>query len=261
MILFLIRHAESANNALAQKVNQEKLGAKTYWAERYTDPPLTKLGEQQARRLADYFAKFGLDEEGPHREGSYGFDKIYASPMLRTLQTIQPSAERMKWQPEIWLDVYEDGGIFGGHPEQADSITEEPGLTRAEVMEKFPGYHIPEDFREEGWWNRGFESYKECNTRAIQVAQTLKQWGREGASEGAKRVAVISHGTFLDCLLKALLGYDNTRANSDNEELEGGFYHRHYNTGITRVDFLDNGFLVLRYFNRVEHLNADEYSG
>ncbi len=260
MILFLIRHAESANNALAQQVNQQKLGADAYWTQRYTDPPLTKLGEQQAQRLADYFAKFGLDEEGPHREGNYGFDKVYASPMLRTLQTIQPSAERMGWQPEIWLDVYEDGGIFGGHPKQPETITEEPGLTRAEIEERFPGYQIPAGFNNAGWWGRGFESYKQCDARARRVAQTLKQWGREGETNASKRVAIVSHGTFLDCLLKALLGYDNARA-SDDEEIEGGFYHRHYNTGITRIDFLENGFLVLRYFNRVEHLNADEYSG
>jgi broad specificity phosphatase PhoE len=59
-----------------------------------------------------------------------------------------------------------------------------------------------------------------------------------------ERIAVISHGGFMDALLKALTNQ------LPNPHL---FYH-HYNTGITSVDFRPDGTVDLRYLNRFDHL-------
>ena len=59
-----------------------------------------------------------------------------------------------------------------------------------------------------------------------------------------ERIALVSHGTFLDTLIRALLELPpDHRA-----------YYSHYNTAITRIDFLPNGYLILRYTNRIQHL-------
>jgi 2,3-bisphosphoglycerate-dependent phosphoglycerate mutase/probable phosphoglycerate mutase len=66
------------------------------------------------------------------------------------------------------------------------------------------------------------------------------------------RVALISHGTFLDNLLKALTG-----------RLPGHeFHYSLYNTSISRLDFTPSYqtgslFTVVRYTNRVDHLSPD----
>jgi len=65
-------------------------------------------------------------------------------------------------------------------------------------------------------------------------------------------VAAISHGTFMDSLLKAIVG-----------RLPGNeFYFNHHNTGITRVDFLPwedrSCAAFIRYVNRIDHLADDE---
>ena len=53
MQLYIIRHAQSYNNAL------------TDWTERVSDPPLTELGEQQADLLAAYLASTPAEAEQP----------------------------------------------------------------------------------------------------------------------------------------------------------------------------------------------------
>ena len=71
-------------------------------------------------------------------------------------------------------------------------------------------------------------------------------------AEDDESIAVVSHGTFMDSLLKALLG-----------RLPGNeFYFNHHNTGITRIDFQSwktSGVLpFIRYANRADHLTDDD---
>ena len=72
-------------------------------------------------------------------------------------------------------------------------------------------------------------------------------------SDEDEGIAAVSHGTFLDSLLKALLG-----------RLPGNeIYFNHHNTGITRVDFSTSRTessmsVTIRYTNRADHL-ADNH--
>ena len=75
-------------------------------------------------------------------------------------------------------------------------------------------------------------------------AATLRAWAT--AREG-ERIALVSHGTFLDALIKALFGQD----------FASQLYYTHYNTAISRIDFTPKGFLLLRYLNRTEHLSPE----
>jgi 2,3-bisphosphoglycerate-dependent phosphoglycerate mutase/probable phosphoglycerate mutase len=83
-----------------------------------------------------------------------------------------------------------------------------------------------------------------CDARAAKVAQTLRQWAEELPNE---RIALVSHGTFAESLVRALLGLPPDHRS----------FYSHYNTAITRIDFLADGYLFLRYLNRIQHLTPE----
>ena len=238
MILYLIRHGQSANNLLAEQL-KERPGPfpfETYMKSRVAEPPLTEMGEQQAERLGAYF-------DG--KEISH----LFCSPMLRTMQTMRPLAESQGREPAVWIDLHEHGGIFLRPGPNAQAVGF-PGLNRAEMGRLFPGYRL-DGIGENGWWRGDEEDLASCHARAVRVAEGLH--GMAMNSEEDESIAAVSHGTFMDSLLKALLG-----------RLPGNeLYFNHHNTGVTRVDFSssrsDNKTVVtVRYTNRAEHL-TDEH--
>lgn len=181
MDLYLIRHAQSTNQALNDR------------RETIFDPPLTELGERQAIHLAEFLSSG--KERLPYSDP--GIDSLVSSPMWRALQTTRPMSDVLELAPTVWLDVHE----------QVDATEPHPGSTRDKIKAEFPDYRLPEEITEQGWWNRADESRSECMERAIRVAQRL--WERRASDES---VAIVSHARFLDSLLKAffhqLPGYD-----------------------------------------------------
>jgi 2,3-bisphosphoglycerate-dependent phosphoglycerate mutase len=235
MELYLIRHAQSTNNALAEQ------------RDRVCDPPLTELGQHQAEIVAQHVAN-GLTPElskngsveathSDQRRG-YGITHLYCSPMIRALQTAQPIGQALDIAPEVWVDIHEQGGIFLDHGE-ARGVVGYPGKNRAEILAEFPHYRLPDDITEEGWWNNGYEDWPACQGRAIKVARQLREW-----ADSDRRIALVSHGGFIDTLLKALFDQLPSRH----------LWYHHYYTAITRVDFRQTGRLGLRFMNRIDHL-------
>ena len=130
MQLYIIRHAQSYNNAL------------TDWTERVSDPPLTELGERQA-------AAAGRRTWSGHRptipsspvralhyvnRTGFRFTRLFTSAMRRALQTAAPIGQAIGMQPEVWVDIHETGGVFLDYHEGRGL----PGLKRAEMAEQFP---------------------------------------------------------------------------------------------------------------------------
>lgn len=240
MELYIIRHAQSTNNVsmLYDGMNRE------------VDPPLTELGLQQAQTVADYLVTAHnidtwVDQRPDEREAIHGFNisTLYCSPMKRALQTCQPIAEALRLNPEVWIDLHEHGGMYKDHGEKR-GIVGYSGMTRAEMQETFPNYILGDDVTDLGWYDPdgGAEDIAGCQARAIRVAKTL----REQVTTN-ERIALVTHGTFSDCLIKALLNL-----------LPGHDVHfNHYNTAISRVDFREGGKTVLRYTNRVNHLKPE----
>jgi broad specificity phosphatase PhoE len=240
MKVFIIRHAQSANNYLG-----ESLGFDDYMAQRDPEPPLTELGHRQSQLVATHLVS-NLHPERKQEESAtgYAFTRILCSPMLRTLQTAWPISQQMGVTPEVWIDIHEQGGIFRGNPRLGDVPIGLPGLTRSEMLAQFPGYRLPDAMTEQGWWMGSYEEMVACTARAVLVAQTLRRWASETPNE---RIALVSHGTFTDSLIRALLGLP----------AEHPVYYNHYNTAITRIDFLPDGLMFLRYLNRIQHLAPD----
>lgn len=242
MELYLIRHGQSANNALPDDNG------------RVHDPPLTALGQQQAAAVAQYvknaiqpdpiIASPQTGQTQPLRQVGYGITHLYSSAMYRALQTAAPIGQALGITPQVWVDIHEHGGIYLDHADGRGKVGF-PGKTRTEILAEFADYILPENLTEQGWWNQGYEELAACQLRAVQVAKQLREWA-VGIHQDA-RVALVTHGTFMDNLIKALLNYGQAN----------GHFHWHYNTAITRLDFVREDFTVVRYINRIEHLTPE----
>lgn len=241
MQLYLVRHAQSFNNAHVDHPNQ-----------RVPDPPLTELGFAQAKRLAHYLQSAVEPDRASDtlawRYGNldtlgYHIDRIITSPMLRALQTAQPLADALNVPVDVWWEICERGGMFEYRQGTAHGY---PGLTREQIREQFPHYELPLRVGNNGWWHGGQESRDASRRRAIDVearlrAQSIEHWR-------GQRILMVSHAGFLDVLLKSFL-LENLTAEADERNV-----YFFYNTSISRMDFLSTGEIGLRYTNRLPHL-------
>lgn len=235
MELYFIRHAQSANNKL-----YDETGA---WNKRDSDPELTELGHEQARRLAEHVAC--ANGSTPRRDyvnrGSFGFTHLYSSLMVRALATATYLSAALGLPLAVWEDLHEVGGIFYIDDETGERIGQ-PGKTRSELAARFPQAQLPETLGEDGWWNRSHESVELQSRRARRIVGDLVE--RHGGSDD--RVAVVSHGGFYNLVLAELL----------STQADNGFWFIINNTGITRLNFEAEG-IGLAYANRLEHLPTE----
>ena len=114
MRLYLIRHAESQNNALPE-------------SQRVEDPGITELGYRQARHLAE-------------RVSGLGLTKLFTSPFLRTLQTTSPIYEATRLTPNVRVALHEEGGCYSGYT--PENMAGRPGMGRSDIEREFPGFIV-----------------------------------------------------------------------------------------------------------------------
>ena len=239
MEVYLVRHGQSQNNALTDQTK------------RVMDPTLTALGERQAEAVAVHLARgsnpelsVGSSEEDTHihyRSG-YSITHLYCSAMWRSLQTAEPIARETGLPVEVWVDIHERGGIY---LDEGDGPRGYPGKTREEILDRFPDYQLPDDVTSHGWWNKPLEDSASADGRAIRVAGQLLAIAAQ--DDGRERVALVTHAGFASALLKALL----------RRLPEPALYFHHYNTAISRIDVSADGEVIVRYTNRVHHLELD----
>lgn len=243
MELYIIRHAQSENNALGDDFNN-----------RVKDPQLTDTGLIQADYVAQYLATATNLESvvripaGEATRAEYHkihITHLYTSAMCRALQTSRPISKALGLPVEIWLEIHEHGGIWLNENGVSRGFG---GMTRSQIYDAFPDYIIPDEVTEDGWWKPedGEEHITLCYARAMRVAHALRS--RAMSDKGREdSVAIVTHGTFIDGLIKALLGRLPTRE----------YFHWHYNTAITRLDLTQDGTIIIRYINRITHLTPE----
>jgi 2,3-bisphosphoglycerate-dependent phosphoglycerate mutase len=230
MELYIIRHGQSTNNALED--NQQ----------RSYDPELTELGKEQAAALATYLERTVETNHARHTIGQH-INWLYCSPMCRALQTAAPISRALGIDPEIHTGIHEHGGIYLDHENGSVGYS---GMTRSEMLARFPNYALPDHITEAGWWTGAKESYIACQSRAADFARQLHEWATGQHKDDT--VAIITHGTFIDCLLKALL--HGTHVDH--------CHYRHHNTAVTRVAFVRENYLYVYFMNRLDHLSPDQ---
>jgi len=240
MELFIIRHGQSGNNALANI------------RDRSVDPPLTDLGERQAEMLGEYVARGENQELSRETTGNtkyelrhgLGITSLFTSPMYRSLQTVQPVSRASGLAPRIWVDIHEEGGMFLNHGGD-EGLVGYPGRTRSEILAEFPDYVLPTSFDETGWWNKDHEDPASLLVRATKVSEQLREMAKT-----EDRVAIITHGAFMNALLNAIFGQIS----------EGHMYYRHHNTAISRFYMDGDGRFEVLYLNSTVHLNQESIS-
>jgi len=237
MQLYIIRHAQSDNNALWERTGSSD--------GRSLDPDLTEIGRRQAALLADYLARANPGETQANNDlqnrAGFGITHLYTSLMLRSVATATTIANQLGLPLHAWKDWHEGGGIY-----LDDEITGkpvgQPGNNRSFFEAHYPDLVLPDWLGEDGWWNRPYEERPERWLRARRILDELAL--RHGNTN--HRVAVVSHGGFFNYVVLTLLGLD---------QLDGVWFSMN-NAAITRFDFeQDDRWLV--YQNKVEFLPTE----
>jgi len=172
MELFLIRHAQSANNALPE-------------SQRVEDPALTDLGIRQAERLAEWIPTLNLT-------------RLVTSPFRRTLLTTQPIHQATGLTPQVRIDLHELGGCYRGHvPGQLEG---RPGLNATQIRSEFGHHEFDDHIGEDGWWaSKPYESSQNGSDRAARLLhRTIDEFS--GTTE---RVAYVMHADFKCTFIEA----------------------------------------------------------
>jgi 2,3-bisphosphoglycerate-dependent phosphoglycerate mutase len=257
MLLYLIRHAQSANNDLYARTGADH--------GRSADPPLTDLGHWQAQLLARFLAAPGDSTEGEgasqligeyaarHNRHGFSLTHLYCSLMTRAVQTGGYIAEATGLPLVGWSEVHERGGLH-----DVDEATGEevgvPGPNRAWFAAEYPHLTLPDSLGEAGWWNRPQESVSEAIPRARVVWSQLLE--RHGGTDD--RVAIVSHGGFFQSLITVLLSNGDKLTALHLGAAEIGFGMS--NASISRFE-IDEGLVVARYLNRVDFLPDELITG
>jgi broad specificity phosphatase PhoE len=170
--------------------------------------------------------------------------------MWRALLTAQPLSQAFKLPMHVMIDLHEVGGMFLENKDTGE-ITGYGGLTRSAMLERFSDLHLPDSVTEQGWWNpqMGMESYAHRVMRAVRAVHGLVQMAQDHPHE---RLALVTHGAFMDLLMKAFLHQLPTPDTT--------LFYAHYNTAITRLDLREGDVLRVHYLNRVDHLPLDKRS-
>ncbi|MFN4218603.1 MAG: histidine phosphatase family protein [Candidatus Bipolaricaulia bacterium] len=197
--VFLVRHGETDWNAQLRVMGQ-------------LDIPLNERGRAQARRTAELLA---------HAE----FAAIYASDLVRAVETAQIIAAPHRLDvitvPELREARY---GLW-------------EGLTREEVLKKFPHEYEMRRTNPENFRPSGGESRRELYERASQIFSELV------ARHPQQQILVVSHGGTIRAILRFVLGLG-----------PGNGHFAVDNCGITIIDREDDDSYEVFTVNSVFHL-------
>ncbi len=220
--ILLIRHAQSANNALPE-------------SQRVPDPGITPLGMQQAHRLGQNAHKLRVTE-------------LFCSPFRRSLETTRPIAQQTKLTPFVHADIYEQGGCYSGHlPGQEKGC---PGMGRTELESAYPGWKLDPSISDLGWnHGRDYESDKAVRIRARRV----ERWLAESVSAVSARntladrvLALVIHADFKRVLMEAMLDSD----------LWPQSHQPIWNTSVSHLILSGDRWQLIDW-NNVDHLDPD----
>ncbi|KAL7572489.1 hypothetical protein ACA910_000316 [Epithemia clementina (nom. ined.)] len=226
--IILIRHGESENN-VHHEVSREQ-----YMNHRQPDPPLTATGQEQAKETAHYLAS-------QQNALLFPIDRIYVSPLRRTLMTARPIAQALQLNPIVWTDIYEVGGVHENGLGQG-------GLTRLEMQQICSQVIVTDSSRvtDQGWYDvsLGKESKEQARKRVAKVFAELQRQAKQARDD--RTIALVVHGDFIDLFLQTALGWKN----------EGRWLFPCWNTCISVLDMDVTGRPMLLMHNAVSHLST-----
>ena len=200
--LYFIRHGESTNNVLA-----EKMGAcDRFYQERNPDPPLTSLGESQAHCVGRRMA-----HEVPE------LSQIWCSYLHRAISTAHGIFQEHPKSPQIVLlpGIAELGGYYCYCPNSKRHVAS-TGPNNAQILERFSwmrqeGVPVSLAPEAEGGWNTTTqrENAPQARKRADSLVSLLEQRclglsTTTSSSSPVLDINIITHGDFFECVMGVL---------------------------------------------------------
>ncbi|MDN6511305.1 MAG: histidine phosphatase family protein [Corynebacterium sp.] len=186
-----------------------------------SDPDLTDLGVEQARRAASFLAA--------RQDAGQGIHRIISSPLARTRQTAAAAADRLGLEVEVDDNLIETD--FG----------EWEGLTFDEVHRRWPDEHA-------AWVGDttvptvGGESMAAVERRCGDLVQGLAGAPEQGLT-GARTVLLVSHVSPIKAILRRALQVPATMYSTLHLDL----------AGLSNVEFYPD-HSVVRGVNDTHHL-------
>ncbi len=244
MKLYLIRHAQSANNAIFTE--------EEYWTKRSSDPEITDIGHEQAALLGPHLAKPSAEpRQHSYQENlsfNFGITHLYCSLMTRSILTAEYISKACNLPLHAHENIFEKGGIY--KVDEHGKRHGLPGRNREYFNSRFPSLILPESFNDAGWYNRAAESTDEFIDRTAQAVADIRH-AHESTNDV---VALVVHGDFIDQFINELMNVDRKA-----ENYAGGNWYANWvsnNTSISRIDFNKGAHNVI-YLNRIDHLPAE----
>ena len=238
--LYLIRHAQSANN--------EIWDGSDHMVGRHPDPEITELGHRQAQTLAEHLAHPQAEPRqhpfNQAREFQFGLTHVYCSLMTRSIVTAEYIAAACDLELQALADIFEKHGIYD--VDDDGNLQGLPGPGRDYFEQRFPHLKLPQEFNDAGWWNRPVEDEFTFITRMQKVVNDIRQ----RLDQSDESIALVAHGDFIDQFVNELMGVVRHQPNYDNHWVANWAFH---NTSISRIDFV-NGSNNVVYMNRIDHL-------
>jgi 2,3-bisphosphoglycerate-dependent phosphoglycerate mutase len=221
MEFYFIRHGQSTNNARN---------------ERCSEPPLTDLGVEQAKRTGEALRDLGIT-------------RLYCSPMLRTLHTATIIGELLNLAPHVFVELHEWGGVWKDLDDGEKLVL--PGLKRSEMREVCANVILPGDVTDDGWcfieWDN-IDPDPSHGNKEVQVAYenalTFIAHLDRHHTETDEKVAAVSHGAFGSTFLSTLLGLP---PNDDTDRFT------HHNAAVSKIHQTPARTRILHQ-NQIGHL-------
>jgi len=218
-------------------------GPESSYTDLQGDPDLSRIGRKQLTHLGLFLSgknekELIADPDAGTTLTYFGITHVYASLMVRSMETAAAIAEALGLIPLIWEDLHETGGIWAPDDRNGQLIGKS-GNNRAFFERRFPRFQLPEKLGDEGWWNRPLEKSEEIKERAQRFCDELVE--KHGPTDD--RIVTVGHGLFYSFILNAFL----------NIPPKSNIRFSIHNTGITRIDYI-NGVKRMVYLNRTEHL-------
>lgn len=239
--LYLIRHAQSENNAIWDGNGDAQPG-------RVPDPEITAIGHRQAEFLAAHLAHPSAEpRQHPFQAtdfAQFGMTHVYCSLMTRSILTAEYIASACGLDLQALPDVFEKHGIYDVDAD--GSLRGLPGQNRDYFVDRFPQLGLPDELNDGGWWNRPVEDEAAFLQRMRNVVAGM----RERLQGSDDNVALVAHGDFIDQFMNELMHVVRHQPNYDNHWVANWTFH---NTSISRIDFVNGAHNVV-YLNRIDHL-------
>jgi 2,3-bisphosphoglycerate-dependent phosphoglycerate mutase len=186
----------------------------------YDDQPLSKLGQTQATALADWLAPIE-------------FDAIYASSLRRTQETAAPLARRQNKEIIVEPSLREVRLSVDKGPQSGD----DPAATAQSLRERME--KVIQTVVTYGKWSAipGSEPSDAFRARVVNAIGTI------AARHAGQRIAVFSHGGFINAYFAVALG------------LENDFFFPIFNTSYSIMRWHVNRTSIIS-LNELGHLRA-----